>query len=173
MYSFYRSKVIQHPKPTCQEKLLSLTGLLTKKNRAWRGPLPLNNIIFYKSREGLEFWSKLSTMLWFMPRNMHLSHSLDHNWLGNSPNHKQAIWMHPIWNACIGWIWPLLSSSNSKVNARHRTYMMSSALFPCPLYISIIRLFTNSREINVLFADSLVCACFDETDVPSVPGRSA
>ena len=42
-----------------------------KKNRAWRAPLPLNNILFYKSREGLEFWSKPSTVLWFMPKNMH------------------------------------------------------------------------------------------------------
>ena len=71
LYTFYRSKVIQHPMRTCQEELLSPTGLLTKKNRAWRVPLPLNNIIFYKSREGSEFWSKPSTVLWFMPRNMH------------------------------------------------------------------------------------------------------
>ena len=49
---------------------------------------------------------------------------------------------------------------------------MSSALFPCPLYMSIIRFFTNSREINVLFADQVVRACFDETDVWSVPNPS-
>ena len=50
---------------------------------------------------------------------------------------------------------------------------MSSALFPCPLYISIIRFFINSREINVLIADSLASPCFGEIGVPSVPGRSA
>ena len=57
--------------PPAKRSCLVQQASWRKKNRAWRVPLPLNNIIFYKSREGLEFWSKLSTVLWFMPRNMH------------------------------------------------------------------------------------------------------
>ena len=55
-------------------------------------------------------------MLWFMPRNMQLPHSLDYNWPGNYQITSNRFEIHLIWDACIVWIWPLLSSSNSKMN---------------------------------------------------------
>ena len=52
---------------------------------------------------------------------------------GSQLAYKFTNHIHLIENAFIIWRWPPLSSSSSLVNARHQTFMMSSALFACPL----------------------------------------
>ena len=50
-----RSKVLQHSMPSCQEELLRLTDLLTKKMERDGAPFHWIILFFNKSREGLEF----------------------------------------------------------------------------------------------------------------------
>ena len=63
LYTFYRSKVIQHPMPNCQEELLSPTVLLTKKMERDGAPSHWIILFFMSPEKGQNFYQTLNHVM--------------------------------------------------------------------------------------------------------------